>query len=232
MDIAQKINQLRKVIPENGATQAEAIAACEMAEKLMKKYQLSEDDLKKVVFSKDMSLRETDTRTNSVSPASKLCGMWVGRFCGTKTYRWTDGKKKTRKYFGLKDDVEMAVYLLDMIDTVMESSYKTYKKEVGKVAREHQFYWGYRHGFADAINSALKKMIEERSSFVSTGTDLVVLKSEIVESAFESQVGIKLKTGKSRSSRVNSESMAKGFEDGSKVNLNRPVNERKNQRVR
>ncbi len=54
MSMIDKIKALREKIPENGATEGEAMAALELAEKLMEKYGITEADLKKVDFQRDM----------------------------------------------------------------------------------------------------------------------------------------------------------------------------------
>jgi hypothetical protein len=55
MNIREKIIQLRKMVPENGATEAEAMVALELAAKLMAKHGITEDELNKAEFERDMS---------------------------------------------------------------------------------------------------------------------------------------------------------------------------------
>jgi len=50
MNIHDKIIQLRKMVPENGATEAEAMVALELAAKLMAKHGITEEELNKAEF--------------------------------------------------------------------------------------------------------------------------------------------------------------------------------------
>lgn len=222
-----KIAALRAKIPENGATEDEAMAALAIAAKLMEKHGITEADLKAVEFSQDMRQGEFTQRQKTVHPSQKYCGVTIGLFCGVKA--WTShvsSRKKHLKMFGLINDVEMAEFLLGLIHDSMNRSWKEFLATNAKTNESrHTQYWSFMIGFSERVNDKLEELMRERTAQVdSTGNDLVVVKMALVEQGMSSMLpDVKLRKSRSRGTSLNMSAYGQGQIAGSKVNLSRPI---------
>jgi len=242
MDIRDKILQLRKMVPENGATEAEAMVALELAAKLMSKHGITEEELNKAEFERDMHRSSFDKDNKNRDPAVQLCGVTIAKFCEVDFW-WSNQvnqktKKRTRSwanFFGFHGDVEMADFLMELVSKSMERSWRDYLKagEYNRNITRHQLYWSFRHGFADRINSKLEEMIAARSPrSEATGTDLVALKDALVKQGRDEMFpSLNLKDSRASSTMINLGAYADGMIEGDKVNLNRPIQERQNTKL-
>lgn len=228
-DVLRKIEALRSKIPENGATEGEAMAALEAAMKLMEKHGLTEEDLQKTSFDRDMSMGEFTQEQKQMHPAAKFCAVKIAEFCGTDGWASYDKKRrKTTKMFGFHGDVEMAIYLLELIKGSMDRGWKEYLSTHPKVKgrSRHSEYWSFMFGFGDKINSKIDELIQSETT---TGTDLVLSKKALVEQGRKTLLP-DLKIREARSSQgigVYSAVYGKGEEAGDRVNLSRPVSEKR-----
>ena len=222
MDIHEKIIALRKVVPEKGATEDEALNALSLANKLMEKYSITEEDLRNVTAKSSMHHTKCDESNKHIDPAFQLCGVKVAKFCEVKV--WSSSGHI--EVFGLEEDVAMYEYLMSVLVTSMKRSWQLYLKadEYPKTVTRHVLYWSFRQGFADSVNKHLDEMIKARTRVGETGTDLIILKQQIVEDAFKEEFNISLRKSKSSRRAVNGGAYADGVREGSKVNLNRPLN--------
>lgn len=234
MNIHEKIIQLRKMVPENGATEAEAMVALDLAAKLMAKHGITEEELNKAEFERDMSRESFDKENKHRDPAVKLCGTTIARFCEVEFWWTKQTDQKTKKvkrewanFFGFNGDVEMASFLMELVSKSMERSWQDYLKagEYNSEITRHQLYWSFRYGFADRINAKLEEMIAARQpKSEATGTDLVALKEALVQQAQKELFpSLNLKDGRKSSTTVNLGAYADGMIEGDKVNLNRPL---------
>ena len=231
-DMIDKITALRAKIPENGATEDEAMAALAIAAKLMEKHGITEADLKAVEFGRDMRQGEFTQRQKAVHPSQKYCAMTIGLFCGVKAWTsYVGPRKKHLKMFGLINDVEMAEFLLGLIHDSMNRGWKEFLRDNPKDTRSrHTQYWSFMMGFADRVNEKLEELMRGREAQVdSTGNDLVVVKMALVEEGLSSMLpDLKLKKGKSSSTSLNIFAYSQGQTAGNKVNLNRPIQSKSN----
>lgn len=230
-NIHEKILHLRSVVPERGATEAEALNAIELAAKLMEKYGVTEEELRKVEFAKDMKSGTVDNQKKSEDPAAKLCSVAIARFCEVKVWGEVEDGKIVTKFFGLNGDVEMAEFLYDVIRKAMDRGWTDYLEagEYPKKINRHKLYWSYRYGFGDRINDKLNEMVAARKPKDSvTGTDLVVLKEQLVEQAAEQMLALDLKKPRNVGVKLNTTAYKEGMSDGDKVNLNRPLRDQPN----
>ena len=232
MDIHEKIIQLKKVVPENGATEAEALTALRLANRLMEKHGISEENLLATEFERDMHRRGVDKQNNHQDPALKLCAVTIAKFCGVQFWwsRMSITPKKEKVFgniFGYNGDVEMAEFLMDLVSKSMERSWTDYLKagEYDRSISRHRLYWSFRHGFADRINSKLDEMMKMRA--VPTGTDLVVLKDQMVAQGMKELLpDLNLRDGRRSSMGISRDAYADGVVAGNRVNLNRPINQK------
>lgn len=234
MDIHEKILQLRKVVPKNGATEAEAITALKLADKLMTKHSVSEKELEQVQFTKDMKQGIVDNHKKSQNPTAKLCGVVIARFCEVEV--WSDYDEQNRHviyFFGLKQDVEMAEFLYEVIRKAMERGWKDYLVEGDhpKIS-QHKLFWSYRYGFASRINYKLNVMMEARKPKGElTGTDLMVFKKQMVEQAMDEMFPeLNFRNPRNIKIKLHNKVYAEGASSGERVNLNRPLREEGSQK--
>jgi hypothetical protein len=223
MDIVERIAQLRKMVPDNGATEDEALAALNMADKLMQKHGITENDLRKVEFSRDMKQDHFKQRQKVQHPSTKFCGMKIAAFCGVKS--WYSNSQNRAEFFGLKEDVDMAQFLTQLIHDSMDRSWKEYLIAMPKGASgssRHTEYWSFMMGFAGRINKRMEELTQSRAQ--PTGTDLVVLKNALVEEAVKVMLpSLQLRKATFRLEKANATAVVAGRTAGDRVNLNRPL---------
>ena len=228
MNIQEKIIQLRKIVPENGATEAEAIAALEMAAKLMSKYGVTEEELRGVEFKRDMKSGTYSDGIKNQDAASKLCASTISAFCEVKCW-WSTGTSSL-KFFGLNADVEMAEFLIALVSGSMKRSWKDYLAagDYDRSVSHHRRYWSFHYGFAERINTKLRELIDARSPRdKTTGTDLIIMKSELVVRAMSEMLpDLNLRRTTSRGTKLNRSDYVQGQMAGDKVNLSRPIQQK------
>lgn len=225
--IKERILQLRNMIPDRGATEAEAMTALLKADELMEKYGISEAELDTAEAKRDMRPGEFKHKQKAEHPSSKYCGNTIATFCGVRN--WYSPRDRMAKAFGFKADVEMFEFLSELIHNAMDRGWKdflaTNPKEPG-VSR-HTQYWSFMIGFAERINEKLMELIHARmeaQEVKGTGTDLVEKKMAVVEAAMAEMLpDLKLKSTRNRGVRANMGALAQGMAAGDKVNLNRPI---------
>ena len=226
-DMIDRIAALRAKIPENGATEDEAMAALAIAAKLMEKHGVTEADLKAVEFSRDMRQGEFTQRQKAVHPSQKYCAATIGLFCDVKPWTaYVSPKKKHLKMFGLINDVEMAEFLLGLIHDSMDRGWKEFLNDNPKDNRSrHTQYWSFMMGFADRVNDKLEELMQSRKTQVdSIGNDLVVVKMTLIEQGMESMLpDVKLRKKKGQRINANMDAYNQGQAAGDRVNLNRPI---------
>lgn len=230
MDIKEKIAQLRKVVTENGATEAEMLTALSIADKLMKKHGISEADLKNVEYARDMKEGSFTQKQKAIHPSQKFCAVTIGRFCSVRIWQsWMTQKKQHISMFGFNGDVEMAEFLMELIHNAMDRGWKEFLAENGpdpSVSR-HTQYWNYMMAFGDRINERLRELMEDDEIVAdSTGSDLIATKDAIVDAGLEAMLpSLNLRTTKGRGINADPDSWSKGKAAGDKVNLSRPINQ-------
>jgi len=227
-DMIEKIAALRAKIPENGATEDEAIAALAIAEKLMEKHGITEADLANVQFKRDMRQGGFEQKQKQEHPSQKYCDTTIARYCGTKAWNGrsqTVKGKKTTELFGFAGDVEMHEFLLGLIHDSMNRGWKEFLKlNVKSDQSRHTQYWSFMIGFAERINDKLDELINARVAQVGTGTDLVTAKMALVEQGLEAMLpALQTREGRSSKTRVNHDAYGQGQAAGDKVNLQRPI---------
>jgi len=223
--IKEKILKLRAMIPDRGATEEEALSALMKADALMAEHSLTEDDLNLAEAKRDMSHGEYGYGIKTQHPCGKWCSKTIGQFCGVITWYSVDSQKSNG--FGFNADVEMYQFLLKMIHDSMNRSWKDYlavnPKKPG--LSRHTEYWSFMLGFSQSVNAKLLELMNAREVVAeATGTELVVKKWAIVEAGL-SEMMPSLHLSKSRSSGIKAHegAIGQGRAAGSKVNLNRPI---------
>ncbi len=217
------IKALRRKAEDQASTEAEVMEAIAQAEKLMAKHQITEAQLEKITATEGMREGSHDNRLKTRHPINKYCIVPISAFCEVKG--WYDVDYRKAKFYGFDPDVEMAEYLIDMIRGSMERTWKTYLKENPIPTRSrHTEFWSFHLGFSNRIRIRIAEIIDARTPIIiSSGTDLVIKKMEIIENGFNTALGLKLRKGKRTNIRLQFGAYGQGQDAGDNVNLNRPV---------
>ena len=222
MDIREKIKALMSKTADNGASEAEAMQALEMASRLMAKHGVTMDDLR-ATKEEDFVTRGGNT-AGQLHAVDKLLQTTIAKVTGTKTWISNSSglhRGRTPMFFGYAADVDYALYMREVIKTAMEAEWaKSKSKFVGEVhgraARS-----SFMAGMAKRIRERLNEMFADRVKETPKGNELVVLKGQMVESAY-ANLGMKLKKTYTKST-VGYSGYAEGYAAGNKVQFNKSL---------
>lgn len=138
-------------------------------------------------------------------------------------------------FFGLAQDVDMAVFLYDLIKNSMDTALQNFIKSseylnLSRRGAKRSAQYTFKHAFASKIGYRLQEMARENEQNMpkmeSTGNDLTVCKKKVREAKFDEHIGIKLVSGgRSYATGGNSDrGYGAGRESANNVNLSRPIN--------
>jgi hypothetical protein len=210
---------------ENGCTEHEAMANADKVSELLAVYELSLTD----VIARDTSdMIRREVYSADSSAGSVITG--IGRLCSLTVYHDNGSKGSVTTYvmFGHAPDVELGVYLYEVVAEAMDHDQQRDADKHGYSKKRRE---SFRMGFAGRVARRLTEMREHRDAArraqvkMSGGTDLMIIKDQIVEAEF-AKTGIKLK---SRGQRVihDQQAYGRGHLEGSKVNLNSPLEDKR-----
>jgi hypothetical protein len=231
---AGKIRALLNKTAENGATEAEAIAAAAKARELMDRYRLSMSDVEiQAEPIETVDLRRG--KAKAVAPTD-YCMKGIEAYCGVKMWYHTDRQTGYRRarILGLKSDAEMARYLYEMIRGAIETETKSFHKTEIWLENHNRrsATSGFQVGMASRINARLHEMARalDPVAKTATGTSLVVVKGAVVKQAFDA-LGLKFKGHLGGMSTGSGGAYAAGRAAGDRVNLSRPVSSGNTRRI-
>ncbi len=190
-----RIQALRAMTMDNGCTEAEAMAAAAKVAELLDRHDLSLSDVE--LRESKCERRAYETRRKNRIPLDYSVGA-IGRLCDCRVWREKNPEGETRYvFFGLPSDVEVAIYLAELIDNSVRS-------ELGRYKTTHA-YQRFRHqdrhvanssftlGMAMSIAQKLTDMKAERDAARNLGRrDLVVVKTAVVETEM-AKLGLELR---------------------------------------
>jgi len=219
-------NLLQKTV-ENGCTESEAMTAMAIAGRLMDTYQLNMSDIqiREEKCVQDRVQSPTRNRDSGVDG----CMLALARYCDLKIWFSSGRTESHYGIFGLSQDVELFKYLYDIISNTVDLETKKFKKSDIYIQSTNRrgATTSFRKGFSSGISSKLTQMKNEREQEVReqrrTGTDLVVIKNEIIEEEF-ANTGITLRKKYSYNRNAgNYGARQQGYKKGLNTNLNRGV---------
>jgi Protein of unknown function (DUF2786) len=221
--VKARIKALAEKTVSNGCTEAEAIAAADMVGRLLERYALSMEEI---------DVREERCVQVEVPIGGKRrrpidgCITSIARFCDCKVWIARDLVVPSYVFFGFEADTTMAGYLFSVIDRAMATALIDFRVRHPEL-RGVGLRWSstsFQQGMAARVAKRLDQMHRERDVVAqrSTGTDLILIKQQVVEDAFrdtrirlESLAGL----GRARASGA----FRQGLAAGDRVNLDRPV---------
>lgn len=229
--VKARIRALAARTVERGCSEAEALAAAAKVGELLDVYGLSMSEV---------DLREeacVERRLASAGPGTVALRYILPallRFCECRG--WTDGRRDI-VLFGLEPDVQMAEYLLQVVDRALafeEGRFRLaedYRRATARHAPQSVLR-SFRYGFADRIARRLDAMSEERHQAQearreavmgrSASTALVLAKERKVEDGFRA-LGVRLRTVRTTATVRDRGAYGRGAEAGGRVGLDRPV---------
>jgi len=183
--IKARLRRLLAMTTDNGASEAEALAAAEAASRLMHEHNLSYrtiEDIDADAFGNDTRPWFTGAKGRRKSaPVPKVvhCLPGIERLCGVKhLFSTFDG---SLTFFGAACDTEVAHYLTSIISRAMDREWHTYQQRIPKgMARTKRasFYLG----IGARISSRLIAMADEQKPSATSGAGLVLVKDALEKS--------------------------------------------------
>ena len=229
--IIARIRALQSKTVENGCTENEALAAAEMASRLMEEYEVdfSEED----VAAEDVTAVDVETglgrRGHRRQHDVKWVAVAVSRFCQVRaiTSRTDDGRLAIR-FMGLREDVTWAEWLMAMLRGAMERAWRDYRRDNVLWTHPATARANFMYSMTLRINERLDEITNARKrAAVTEGRALVVVKDAavarwLVARGLKASLGAGSVKGHSRM-RDDSAASAAGREAGNNVGFGRPV---------
>jgi hypothetical protein len=226
-NIKNKIKALLAKTTDNGASESEALVAMKMVGKLLNEYNLSMDE---VTVRDEICVKQFVETNNKHTNEQVMVSPYVAKLCSVKVWMSRTNTGIHIYFFGLEPDVQLAIYLIEMVGNVYQSEFSKFKNSdfyKNYIGHRKTLAINFQHGYATRINTRISQMIEDaKASNISSGssTALVVIeKSKFVNEEF-AKSGPKLVTKKSASSaKYNSGAHSAGSNAGNKPSLSRPL---------
>jgi len=188
--LLDRITALLAKTEEHGCTEAEALAAAELASKLMTKYGLSLSELQSISAPADVCETNETTIGRVRSHEVLHVADAISHYTDTRYWYRRDYEHRTVSlaYFGLVADVQVATYVTNILRNAMDTEWKTYwnahRKDSASSARTARanFMRGMAHRLSnrlDAMKAAQNKTADNDCRAI------VVIKKDIVDKAFE-----------------------------------------------
>lgn len=197
--IKSKIVKLLSKTEDKGCSEAEAVMAAEKAAELMTHY--------------DIEATELDFRSTScVKKSAKLrkygnkivcdtVSVQIARLCDVRG--WKSSYEGEKYYFGFEQDVDIALYLYDLIGTAILNELEAYKNSEEYEEAKANGYHGislissFFHGIHDRLCERIRLLADEKKQNVAKSVNaLVPVKMEKINDEF-GDLGMKLSKSKS-----------------------------------
>jgi hypothetical protein len=226
--VKARIRALTEKTVARGCTEAEAMAAAEMAGRLLERYALSMDEIE---------VREARCVQVEVTSGGRRrrpvdgCVPAIARFCDCKVWLArgdaATGAPARYIFFGFETDTALAAYLFAVVDRAIATETTGFRRARPdlRAARLRMATGSFQQGMAARVADRLARLHAEREAMVrtqrSTGTALILARHQVVEEAFRA-TGVRLVSA-SRIGHRHGEAFHQGWQAGARVNLTRPV---------
>jgi Protein of unknown function (DUF2786) len=240
-EIAKKIKALMAKTVQAGCTESEAMAAADMAQRLINEYQinLSEAELIEEGFS-NLELPWVSEKQQFIEDRLATA---IASFTGCKAFRFistlSKGQGKQNKkgnykllFVGLKSDIAFASWLINNLFTFAASAADAHAIHecYGYNAQQKRAAWrAFVDGCCDRIRSRLAAL-KQAAQQSSIGHSLMLLDKQALIAQHLADQGLQINKGKKVTTELNNnESFYAGYRKGADVGLNRPINANNNQ---
>jgi hypothetical protein len=199
--VIQRIRALQAKTQDAGCTEAEALAAAEKAEELLRRYdvQLTPEDIAETTC---VTARVRTPRKRR--EALDQCARTVALVCECR--HWVEFDEQERLvhiFLGLPADVAAAETLYDLIARTFETETARFKAGDSYAAtpseKKARATKSFRFGLTSGITDKLDQLAEQRArrTEATTGRDLVPVKQQAIQAALD-RLGLQLKTNTHR----------------------------------
>jgi len=239
--VASRISALLQKTVAQGATEAEAIAAAELAVKLRIQYGMTLSDIE--IMADPVSEYSFDRNDELNFMPEDYCVEGIEALCGIKVWYtkrdekalFTNDIHKVRllSVLGVESDVKFAHWLYTMIGNSIDTAFTVFSNTVIYKRNPNQLdaATSFKLGMATRINLRLKELAgTAETGQTTTGTDLVVIKAQKLQAALEKR-NYTFNAVEAKDKLSDANARQQGRTAGDAVNLSRPI-EGKRQRVR
>ena len=222
-----RIQALRSKTIDNGCTEDEALSAAAKVAELLDRYDLSLTDVE--MREAPCEKLEYETWRKKRIPIDGVVGA-VAHFCDCRVWREKNQTGEARYvFFGLRSDIAVALYLTELIDTAVRSELGRYKTSAGyqrfRHKERHMANASFALGMVASIADKLTAMKAERDEVnSSTGRDLVVLKTAIVDAELD-KLDLNLRKRRRASRMVSAAAYDAGSTAGASLAINPGIGE-------
>ena len=182
-----KIRNLRARAADEASSQAEANAAAARAAKLIIEHEIDENELRAMGTSGVEEGVHNDGRRRT-HPTMDLVTGAIGDLTECRPLIRGGG---ANLWVGAPSDVEFALYLSEVIQGAAERAWKNHLNTMGYHSSPHNRK-SYLMGFGLGVSKTLNKLTAERRAkrpAPTTGTSVVVLKDQIINSYLDEAYG-------------------------------------------
>jgi len=243
--IKTRIFNLLQKAANDGCTEEEAMAFAEKAGELMDHYQLNITDIQ---ILQTRCITDVYTLANAASRHQGCMAVAIARYCDCKV--WSTAGQRFKKhvvgaklhFFGLASDVEMAMFLMEIVDKAFYRAAKEFKKSdwwkdnvTNGYTKGLSAQAGFKNGFQSRLCSRFTDMKDTRDAEIQTqqeemndalsperrertARNLVLVKTNHVEDEFR-KLNMRLTGGGSRHGGGDYSARGEGHSAGDRVGL-------------
>jgi len=218
--LLDKIRALLSKTTENGCTEAEALAALDKARAMMDAYEVTEADLQLTKAEAAVLRSEPAGSRDPHNIKWYLCSA-VADFCDCKAWRARNGGLV---FCGLQSDAQFATWLLDSLAGFVQAELTRHL--MGNLAPkgERRFVInGFVVGCTGRISTRLAELTARSKVVASSNSRALVITKTAAIKATMDKAGIKLRSSRSSSVRLDGNSYRAGQSAGDRASFGRPV---------
>jgi Protein of unknown function (DUF2786) len=220
--IIEKIKALLAKTTENGATEAEMLAALDKAAAMQDAYDITDAELQ-VAKDEAAILHADPPDTKDPHKIKWQLASAVARFCGVRIYR--HGRDTGLRCIGMPSDIQFALWLLDnLADFVFNALFEHLIGCCAPPGERRIIMRSFVEACCDRISDRMLELVERsKKARTSNGRELVVIKDAAIK-AYMKEHGIHLRScGGYSSPNINSAAQAAGRAAGDRASFGRPV---------
>jgi hypothetical protein len=229
-DLIRKIRALREKAANAASSEAETLAAAEAAAKLIAKHEITESELSEANDEGDVKAAPFEGARKTVCPSLNAAIGGICEFCQVDAYFSFVHRGSTLMIVGLEADRLMAMYLAELIQASAQRAWRALllqnnvQPKRAPVSARNDFKTAFGLGVGEKLRTLAKERLSQQAT---TGTDLVVLKSEIIKSAMPTNLADPRPL---REIKPNGLTRA-GFRSGSDLSVDRPITAKEMQEI-
>lgn len=222
--IRKKISALLRKNEESGAGETEANAAMTMAQKLMQEHGVTMEDIKtQERKSDDFSEKKINEGRKNLHEVD-LYGITsaIATFTDTTAFkRKIRGQDASLVFFGYNADVELAEYIREVCKRAMETEWKQFVANNDLTGHKRAHRKNFMIGMSDRIAKRLRTLKESHTEST-TGTELVVLKNQLVVQALNER-NVNIRKNNRKVTYNDDDSFRSGQDAGDRVKFHKSV---------